>query len=183
MPREFRTDVQGKARPGMNIRSQHMSDTTLLQPALSSGARWLMDAAEKLQRAGAHPEVCVNHWLLAVVQRHGSMAESLAPRLEAKSLVPRLHTQLTQGQTGDPLPRDTILTQAGEWATTRGKSEIAERDIVAAVLNICGYEVARPDAPPAKSVGQQTPAGQPPDPSATVPPQGNRTKSPPVASC
>ena len=45
---------------------------------LADGAQRLVQEAVQKQQQGGHAQTCVNHWLLALLERHGAMAESLA---------------------------------------------------------------------------------------------------------
>jgi type VI protein secretion system component VasA len=70
----------------------------------------------------------VYHWLLALVERHGSMAEAMAQDLMAAALRRHLHEQLEQGNTGEPLDTETVMQRVRERAQARGKAQATERE-------------------------------------------------------
>ena len=48
---------------------------------LTPGAKRLVEAASQKQQQSGHAELGVAHWMLALLERHGPMAESLAQGL------------------------------------------------------------------------------------------------------
>src|SRR3712207_3974469 len=124
-------------------------ETTPLEQALSSstpGVARLVEAAAQEQRQASHPQLCVHHWLLALLERHAAMAESVANDLHAASLNKYLRDQLRQGNLGSPLDAGTALAKAAEIARQQGKARTSERDLAAAILSAAGYELAATSA-------------------------------------
>lgn len=106
---------------------------------LTVGAQQLVENAVQKRQEGKHAQMGVYHWLLALVERHGAMAEAMAQGLEAASLRRHLREQLQQGNVGKLLDQETVLRLAGERAQTRCKAQAAERDLAAVILTAAGY--------------------------------------------
>src|SRR3990172_3563382 len=86
---------------------------------LTPGAQLLVqNALSKRQPNQAH--LGVHHWLLALVERHGPMAESLAVGVNASALRGYLHHKIQTGDLGPALTADDVTKQAAERATKRG---------------------------------------------------------------
>jgi len=115
---------------------------------LSPGAERLVEAAAGKQRESNHEQLGVYHWLLALLERHGPMAESLAVGIEADSLRQSLGEELLQGNTSDPLDRETVITRARERSRRRGKSQVVETDLASVILVAAGYRLAEEEADP-----------------------------------
>lgn len=136
---------------------------------LADGAQRLVQEAVQKQQQGGHAQTCVNHWLLALLERHGAMAESLAQGLSAPDLQRYVADQLRRGVTGDPLAQTSVLSQAEAQAQGRGKNRIAERDLAVVILQAAGYALAAgatPGPTPAPLVhpnARQQDAGPTPD--------------------
>ena len=97
-----------------------MAEEMQAQDALTPGAKRLVETA----RAKAGTQACgVNHWLLALVERHGPMAETLTSGLNAGLLAGGLREKLAGGQTGDALAEDAVTAQAVARAQGRGKAQ------------------------------------------------------------
>jgi len=107
--------------------------------ALTPGAQRLVETAEQKQREGKHSSLGVYHWLLALVERHGSMAEAMAQDLMAAALRRHLHEQLEQGHTGEPLDTETVMQRVRERAQARGKAQATERDLAFVILQAAGF--------------------------------------------
>ena len=96
-------------------------------------------AAQMLRDGAPDGPPGVNHWLLALLRRHGAMAENLVPGLRAPELARELADRLGAGQPGTPLSRDELVARAARRAQSRGMDRIAERDLAAAILSAAGY--------------------------------------------
>jgi ATP-dependent Clp protease ATP-binding subunit ClpC len=131
------------------------ADTT--SPPMTHGARQLVEAAVQRQTAGRHPVLGVHHWLLALVEQYGAMAEALAQGLEPAGVQRALRERLSRGETGAALDQATLVGRAWERAQAHGKGRVAERDLAAAILAAAGYPLR--DAPP--PLAQRPAAGQP----------------------
>lgn len=127
---------------------------------LTAGARELVKMALRVQGEAKHKTLGVHHWLLALVERHGPMAEAMARGLEASSLQRYLHEQLRQGHVGEPLAQESLVSQAVKRAEARGKQQATERDVAAVILTSAGYVLS---AEPASSSGVKTAKGDPSD--------------------
>ena len=106
---------------------------------LSPGALLLVDAALRHQMDA--PILGVNHWLLALMERHGPMAESLTVGIEAKTLRAYFQKQLADNKVGEPLDSQTVSARAAARASARGKEVASERDLAAVILEAGGYSV------------------------------------------
>ena len=106
---------------------------------LSPGAEKLIQTALGSSPAPAESPPGVNHWLLALLERHGPMAETLAAHLEAATALAYVRAQLAEGKTGDPTERAAIVEEAVRNAKARGKERATERDIATVILGLAGY--------------------------------------------
>ena len=133
-------------------------------PPLSPGASLLVDAALRHQMDA--PVLAVNHWLVALMERHGPMAESLTSGLEARTLREYLEKQIAEHKFGEPLDSQTVSARASARATARGKGTASERDMAAVILEAGGYSVVSdsPVSVPAAALML--------DPSETAPAKG-----------
>ena len=104
---------------------------------LSPGARRLVEAALSLQKEVAL--IGTNHWLLALLERHGPMAEDLSPGIEAKALRDYLQNQLEEGKLGAGLGSQEVSDRAMAHARARGKETATERDLAVIILEAGGY--------------------------------------------
>jgi ATP-dependent Clp protease ATP-binding subunit ClpC len=109
--------------------------------ALTPGAQLLVQVAQTKLEAGKHPHLGVNHWLLALVERHSAMAEHLTAGLNAAALRGYLHQKLQQGAVGAPLSIEDVQNRAAASAAKRGKTQTAERDLASVILAAAGYAV------------------------------------------
>src|SRR5262245_28775402 len=111
----------------------------------------IVEAALAEQKAAGHAALGAHHWLIALVERHGPMAEGLAEGLNAAALAPHLRGLLRQGQIGEPLAADTALARARERARARGAAQVFERDIASVILQAGGYRLVGAAAAPASA--------------------------------
>lgn len=118
-----------------------MTETT--SAPLTQGAQRLVQAAGELQ--GPAPSLGTYHWLLALLQRHGPMAESMAEGVTPSTLRDYLFKEVAEGRTGDTLSREVVLAQAGARAQARGRAEANERDVAAVILQASGYGLREED--------------------------------------
>jgi ATP-dependent Clp protease ATP-binding subunit ClpC len=126
-----------------------MSESDDVIQALTPGARHLVETAKQKSEAGKHNRVGVYHWLLALVERHGAMAETLTQGLSASALQRHLREQLHQGNVGTGYDEETLVQQACEHARVRGKKQATERDLAAVILAAAGYKVNEEPVPSA----------------------------------
>jgi ATP-dependent Clp protease ATP-binding subunit ClpC len=95
-----------------------------------------------MQQERQHEVLSLNHWLLALMERHGPMSESMTQGLQAVTLQAYLGEQLKQGTAGDPLDQEAVLKQAVARAVARGSNQTTERDIAAVILQSAGYPLS-----------------------------------------
>jgi ATP-dependent Clp protease ATP-binding subunit ClpC len=138
-------------------------------PGLSTGAKRLVDLVAEQAPEGTPG---INQWLLALLQRHGGMAEAMSDGLNAALLIEHLRQRISEGEMGAPLDPDTLCLRAGALAASRGLALAAEPELASVILSTAGYDVADPDAPdgaePAQISGEQ-PAGEAVSTSSFVP--------------
>jgi ATP-dependent Clp protease ATP-binding subunit ClpC len=127
------------------------------QVALTPGAQRLVEASAELQANLRSAHLGVRHWLLALVERHGPMAEAMAQGFKAAALQRSLHQQLESGDAGAPLDEETVVRKALERAQARGKPQAAERDIAAVILQADGYTLLQESLPATRSEPAQPP--------------------------
>lgn len=128
---------------------------------LSYGARRVAERALEHQRGRGQDKLGVNHWLLALLERHGAMAEALAVGLDATLVRRQLRRQLDEGEVGDVLEARDAANRAVEVA---GNGEARERHLASTILAAAGYHVREePDYAPdlAPQVSLRAPAGGP----------------------
>jgi hypothetical protein len=111
---------------------------------LTPGAQLLVQNALAKQQSN-HAHLGVHHWLLALVERHGPMAESLALGVNASALRGYIHQKLDAGELGPALNADDVTRQALERAKKRGITSAAERDIASVILVAAGYTLTAAD--------------------------------------
>jgi hypothetical protein len=107
------------------------------EPPLASAAALLLDEAEP-----AGGEASVNHWLLTLLRRHGTMAENMDPGLRSGDLAREVAERLGAGEAGTALSHEELVPRVARSAQSRGKDRVAERDLTAAILSVAGYDVA-----------------------------------------
>jgi ATP-dependent Clp protease ATP-binding subunit ClpC len=108
---------------------------------LNPGANSLVQEALRTQAEHGHEALTSKHWLLALLKRHGKMAEALVDGLDAKELAGYVREQVRKDDIGDRLDADTLVEQAVQRARSQGKDRAAERDMAAVILQAAGYEV------------------------------------------
>ena len=131
---------------------------------LTPGAKRLVEAASQKQQQSGHAELGVAHWMLALLERHGPMAESLAQGLVAATAQNTLQGQLREAALGQPLARETVISRAVERAQSRGKPQATERDLAAVILAADGYTIV--EQPAAASASSSAPAARKAEPPA-----------------
>ncbi len=132
-----------------------MTELSSLRP----GAQILWEEALKVPGRFGHKEPGLNHFLLALLERHGPMAESLAAGLSAATYTRTIKESLEQGDSGGNLDTDGLLKEALELATQTGRSEASERDLASVLLKKAGFQLV--PAVPWKSSPQSGPAVSP----------------------
>lgn len=136
-----------------------MNETDDLKP----GARLFWEEALNIQSRFGHGETGLYHFLLALLERHGAMAESLASGLDASDYRRQIEQRLKQDEIGDPLKPKGLLKQALERAKDAGKEQASERDLAAVLLERDGWNLL---AHPTMPASRPKPAVSAPDKSA-----------------
>ncbi len=149
--------------------------------SLTPGAEQLIRMALENQQAHHHAQTGLHHWLWALVERHGAMAEAMAQGLDSSALRDYLRQQLRQGNIGKPIDQETLMRKALERAQARGKTRCAERDIAAVILTEAGYTIKeettpfpRPSQPPGESEASSVSTSDPSSATQTYHPRSTR---------
>ena len=121
-----------------------MDDDNKVSEGLTAGAMALVEAALNAQQEERNPCLSVGHWLVALLERHGPMAEALLPGLKAGELLRQLRGGNTAGRFGNGLAREVVVENALARARARGKERASEQDVAAAVLAAAGLSGAEP---------------------------------------
>ena len=152
-----------------------MSEDRKSVEALSPGAQRLVEAAGEKLRETRGAQLGVHHWLLALLERHGPMAEGMTRGVDLRVLPKYLQEQLQRGLIGAPLDVEALTRQAAEHAQGRGKTQATERDLAAMILAAAGYEVTETALSPVSQGSAVPAAATAPNPVGSFQP---RTKRP-----
>ena len=106
-----------------------MADSPL---PLSPGVQGFLKAMRESHPGDAPPGA--TEWLVLLLQRYGPLVESLSPGFQAKRDVKDLRAAVLRGESGDALSEQDLVNRASEQARKRGRADVAERDIAAAIL-------------------------------------------------
>ena len=112
-----------------------------LPDEVSLGTSRLIDEAIKIQREFGHEELAVNHLLVMVFQRNGSMAKTMIHDLDVPTKLREVRDLLNNGHTGTALNRLALVRHLQESAISRGRLVASELDYVAVVLGVAGYSL------------------------------------------
>jgi ATP-dependent Clp protease ATP-binding subunit ClpC len=107
---------------------------------LTAGAEKLVNIALEWQRAGGHAQLGTNHWLLALLERHGPMVDDLVPGLDVAAETRTVRERLAIGDVGTPLDRDALLRTIAP-GLEQGK-KASERVLARAILAAGGFGVS-----------------------------------------
>jgi len=125
---------------------------------LTTGAQRLVEAAIQKQQEAGHGNLGIHHWLLALVERHGLMVDSMVNEVNAASIRARVMEQLGKGEVGQALDAQVVARMAEERARQRGRLQAAERDVATVVLLSAGYSlIAADNATKMSKVGGEAP--------------------------
>ena len=116
-------------------------DDTPNTKALLPGAELLVQAALDKQRNAGQSDLGTYHWLLALLERHGSMAKGMVADVAEETLPQHLAAELKKGNSGPPLARDEAVARALAGARARGATQASERDLAAVILSAAGYRL------------------------------------------
>lgn len=112
---------------------------------ISVGAKRIIEMAQQKKAEARHSFLGLNHWLLAVFERHAPMAESMVRSINTENTRKLLLARIAQGELGKAVEESSVIQQAGDRAKIRGKNQISERDVVFVLLQLAGYEIQDAD--------------------------------------
>lgn len=136
-----------------------MSDNPIKR--MTTGAQRIAFAAIELQNIYRHPQLGVNHWLLALMERHAPMLESLLPGIQIDAERTRLRARLSQAEIGAPLDESTLVEEAERHSRARGKDQPVEKDLAQVILTRAGLAPAAPQDSPASGTEIPLQTGSP----------------------
>lgn len=139
---------------------------------LTTSAQRLVQVALQKKQELNHPDLCVNHWLLALVERHGAMAESMAVGFDAEAIRKKITDALARNENGIVLSEGVVVARAYELAKQRSRLQAGERDLASVILIASGFALA--DASAAAQV-QTAVNSLPPTDSTSTPNQPTNT--------
>jgi len=125
-----------------------MTEHTDPSQSLTQGAQQILDSAAAKQKEAGHDVLGLHHWLLALLERHGPMAEALADGLDAKALVRYMRTRILEKDAGEAMTAEGVAERALKRAVARGLDKAGERDVAAVVLEAAGYTIREREAAP-----------------------------------
>jgi ATP-dependent Clp protease ATP-binding subunit ClpC len=135
-----------------------MPDSESLRP----GAQLFWEEALRVPGRFGHKEPGLNHFLLALLERHGAMAESLAAGLTAVDYSRKVKESLDKGDIGERLDPEALLETAVQQAAQAGRTIASERDLACVILQKAGWQLlpapARPSYVPADQPTDREPA-------------------------
>lgn len=108
---------------------------------LTPGAKRLVDAAQEIKQIGKADDLLVQHWLMALLDRHFAMVEDLLPGVNLTEL---RNPKNPSSQMQTTLDAETLIQQGVEQAQKRANNVVTERDLAVCILNIAGFTVAKP---------------------------------------
>lgn len=152
-----------------------MIDDSRMQK-LTTGAQRLVQLALQKKQEHHHSYLGVNHWMLALVERHAPMIESMVPGFDLPLVGKILPEQLQRGEYGQQLEIENVLSQAEARAAQRNKMQASERDLAFIILTAGGYKPSEGDALPIISRSDFPPINPTPTPT------GPASESAPVAT-
>lgn len=138
---------------------EHMAD-------LTTGAQHIVKAAIAKRNLHDHNYLGVNHWLAAILERHGPMVSTMVSDLDVAELSKSLDKKLEQGDAGAALDAIVVTQMARRLAIARGKLQAVERDVVTAVLTTAGYKIVEAEV---GSPTREASASSGPDSSSKTP--------------
>jgi hypothetical protein len=110
-----------------------------LEEILTPGARLLWTNVLKTQEVYGHEQLGLNHALLALLDRHGAMVESLAPGFDVLAQKKELWRCLEEGKIGARLGKGGIMEEALRRAERGGRGQATERDLAGGLLRKAGF--------------------------------------------
>ena len=142
---------------------------------LSPGVQGFLKAMRDAHPGDTPPGA--TEWLVLLLQRYGPLVESLSPGFEAARDVKDLRAAVMRGEGGTALPEKDLIEKAAQQAKNRGRSDIAERDIAAAILIAAVKPVVDSQHQPLTKPGPRTAAD---DTGKTMPSSSSQSSPPAV---
>lgn len=127
---------------------------------MTIGAKRLLETATQKMQESRHTYLGVNHWMLALLERHSAMAESMVQNLNTDDTRKLLLDRVSRGDLGAALEETKLIQLASERAKQRGKTIIAERDIAFAILQSAGYQIQDGDGSSFPVVEREEPSSE-----------------------
>lgn len=112
---------------------------------VSPGVKQLIEHAKRKKEEARHNFLGLNHWLLALFERHAPMAEAMVKNINSENLRKMLFARIQEGELGKEVAETEVVQQASDRAAQKGKSQITERDVVYVLLLMAGYEILDAD--------------------------------------
>jgi ATP-dependent Clp protease ATP-binding subunit ClpC len=133
--------------------------------SLKPGAQLVWAAALQAPARFGHSKTGLYHFLIALLERYGPMAESLASGLDASDHHREIERRLRQDDIGGAIEPDALLEEALTRARAAGKTQVSERDLAAVLLKRDGWNLL---SHPAVTVSKPAKARHTPQPSNNV---------------
>lgn len=116
-----------------------MTDSSM--PNLSTGAQRLIETALQKRDNAKHTQLCIKHWLSALLERHPAMVEMLVIGIRADDAKEKIDAEILQNEPGEPLEMHVVMKNAYDHARSRNKLQAMERDLAIIILTAGGYTV------------------------------------------
>ena len=131
---------------------------------ISPSVKAILTKVKEIQNQFKHDEIGTNHWLLALMERHGALLESMATDFKLEEVTLQVKKDLGEGMIGEKTSEEAILTNANNRARRLGKRLPNERDISAVVLALSGYHLVDPNISAKKIAGVEPVSSRVSDP-------------------
>jgi ATP-dependent Clp protease ATP-binding subunit ClpC len=105
---------------------------------ISFGADQLKAAALARQQTTGQETLCLNHWLLTLIEQGRALGAAL-PEADKGALASRIKDEVFRGEMGPPLEPETVFAQARVRAAQLGHAVVTTEDVAAAILANAGY--------------------------------------------
>ncbi len=130
---------------------------------LTPGAQAFWNSALEVPGRFGHKEIALHHFLLALLERHGPMAESLASGLRASDYYRQIQQSLRNSDTGEQVDPSVLLEEAFQHAVQAGKPRASERDLAAVLLRHAGWTLMDEPVGIVSRPGREEPQGEQPE--------------------
>ncbi len=106
---------------------------------LSTGAQRIVELAREKKAMHNHSYLGANHWMLALLERHGPMLQSMYNEIDVEKEKDVCETRLKNNELGINLKEEKVASEAAKLAKARSKLQGVERDVALVVLSYAGY--------------------------------------------